>query len=58
MENDFGGWLWLFIDVVLVLVLGGALAYGIVRWRQWKRHPVAAAERDRATRELYSRREG
>ncbi|MFN3656071.1 MAG: hypothetical protein ACK4UO_02310 [Pseudolabrys sp.] len=58
MISDFGGWLWLFIDVALVAALGGALIYGIMRWRQWKRHPVAAEERDRATREAFERRSG
>ena len=33
---DAGGPLWLFIDVLLVAVLAGALIYGMVMWRRWK----------------------
>ena len=28
------GWLWLFIDVVLVAILGLGLAYGVMMWRR------------------------
>lgn len=55
MNLEMGGWLWLFIDVVLVLALAGGLIYGTVQWRKWRRHPVKTEERDRATREAYGR---
>jgi len=55
MSHDLGGRLWLFIDVILVVVLAGALIFGAVQWRRWKKHPVATEERDRATREAYRR---
>ncbi|HVZ53095.1 MAG TPA: hypothetical protein VG986_14085 [Pseudolabrys sp.] len=55
MNHEIGGWLWLVIDVVMVAVLGGALIYGTMRWRAWKRRPDASEQRDRATRELFGR---
>lgn len=56
MSYEIGGWLWLVIDVVFVAALGGALIYGMVMWRKWRQHPVAAEERDRATRDAYRQR--
>ena len=53
MNEDFGGWLWLFIDVVLVAVLAGGLLYGTLQWRRWRKRPVATEERERATKEAY-----
>ena len=50
---DAGGSLWLFIDVLLVVVLAGALIYGMMMWRRWKQHPRAAAARDQKTKELF-----
>ena len=50
---DAGGPLWLFIDVLLVVVLAGALVYGMMMWRRWKNHPRAAAARDQKTEELF-----
>lgn len=58
MEYGFNGPLSFFVVVILVVALGGAMAYGTMRWRQWRKHPVAAEERDQATREAFSRREG
>jgi len=51
--SDAGGWLWLFINVGLVAVLGAALIYGSIMWRRWRQHPTQAAERDQKTRELF-----
>ena len=34
MNQDGGGWLWLVIDVGFVGILGLALAYGTMQWRQ------------------------
>ena len=50
---DAGGPLWLFIDVLLVVVLAGALIYGMVMWRRWKNHPRAAGVREQKTKELF-----
>jgi flagellar basal body-associated protein FliL len=55
MDDDIGGWLWVFIDIALVVILGGTLVYGTVMWRKWRQHPRQAEERDRATREAYER---
>ena len=51
--QDFGGWMWLIIDVGLVVVFAAALVYGIGMWRS--RHKDRATEevRDRATERLY-----
>ena len=56
MHREIGGWLWGFIDIVLVMGLGGALAYASLMWRRWRRHPTQSDERDRKTRELFGRR--
>lgn len=54
MTYEIGGWLWLFIDVILVVALAGGLIYGTMQWRRWKkRPPVDPAERDAATKEAY-----
>jgi hypothetical protein len=53
MMPDAGGPLWLFIDVLLVAVLAGALIYGMVMWRRWKNHPRAVGARDEKTKELF-----
>ena len=34
MDSDASGWLWLVIDVLMVAVLGIALVYGTMLWRQ------------------------
>jgi len=49
------GWLWLFIDVVLVAILGLGLAYGVMMWRRRPRDPGLEQARDDATRRLYER---
>jgi hypothetical protein len=33
MDSDAGGWLWLVIDAGFVVLLGAALVYGIMMWR-------------------------
>jgi hypothetical protein len=33
MNSDAGGWLWLAVDVGFVVLLGAALIYGIMMWR-------------------------
>jgi hypothetical protein len=43
----------LLIDVALVAMLGTAMIYGIVKWRQRRHDPVAERRRDDITRRLY-----
>jgi hypothetical protein len=50
---QLSGWLWLLIDVALVALLGAALIYGIVKWRQRRRDPAVERRRDDVTRRLY-----
>jgi len=54
--HDYGGWMWLLIDVVLVAILAGALAYGIGMWRNRHRDRATEEVRDEATDRLYHRR--
>ena len=54
--HDYGGWMWLVIDVVMVAILGGALIYGINMWRHRYRDPATEQIRDEATDRLYNKR--
>jgi hypothetical protein len=48
-----GMWLWVVIDILAVIVLGVAIAYGT---RMWRRRPQDAAtlrRSDEATRRMY-----
>ena len=47
-------WLWFTIDVIGVLILGGALAYGIHSWNTRPRDVATQVRSDEATRRLYS----
>lgn len=53
MEEGSGGYLWLLMDVGLVVILGGAIFYGIMQWRRRSRRPAVEQARDEATRRLY-----
>ena len=53
MDGDAGGWMWLLIDVAFVAVLGAALIYGIVQWRNRPKSRAAQERRDQATRRLF-----
>jgi hypothetical protein len=53
MSEGVSGQLWFFIDVILVCALAGGLIYGMVQWRRWRKHPVAAAKREEKTKELF-----
>jgi hypothetical protein len=57
MFKDLGGPLWLLIDVIAVLALAAAIAYGTVSWRR-RRNPTLERVRDDATRRLYEDRPG
>ena len=49
--SDFGGWLWLVIDVIFVALLAAGLIWGIMMWRSRRQ----TAHTERATKELYRR---
>jgi heme exporter protein D len=51
--HDYGGWMWLFIDVVLVAILAVALIYGTAMWRRRYRDPATQQARDDATRRAF-----
>ena len=51
--HDYGGWMWLIIDVVMVAILAGALLYGITMWRHRYRDRATQQVRDEATERLY-----
>jgi hypothetical protein len=55
MDGDAGGWMWLLVDVAFVAVLGAALIYGIVQWRNRSKSPAAQERRDQATRRLFDK---
>jgi len=50
---DLGGALWIAIDIVFVLALAGAIAYGAMRWHGIKDDRRRAEIRDRTTRHNY-----
>ena len=50
---DWGGWMWFIIDVIGVLILGGAIAYGASMWRRRPLDTETQRKSDEATRELY-----
>ena len=51
--HDYGGWMWLVIDVVMVAALAAALLYGIGMWRKRHRDRTTQEVRDEATERLY-----
>jgi hypothetical protein len=51
--QDYGGWMWLVIDVVMVAALAAALFYGIGMWRKRHRDRTTQEVRDEATERLY-----
>ena len=55
MQWDFGGWMWLIIDLAAILVLGAALVYGTRKWATRRRDPATLKAQEDATRELYRR---
>jgi hypothetical protein len=54
MSGEAGGWMWIALDVGAVLLLGAALAYGMLAWRR-RRSPAIERLRDRKTQELQRR---
>ena len=51
--TDYGGWMWLLIDVIFLGVLAAGLVYGIGMWRNRHRDPATKEVRDEATERLY-----
>jgi len=54
MSGEAGGWMWVLIDVVAVVILAAALIYGIMIWRKRRSRGTDIA-RERATENLYQR---
>ena len=52
MSGAEGGWLWLMIDVVFVVIFALAVAYGLMAWRK-RRNVREERRRDEATERLY-----
>lgn len=52
MSGEAGGWMWIVIDVGAVVLLAGALAYGMWTWKA-RRNPAAERLRERKTEELH-----
>jgi hypothetical protein len=55
--EETSGVLWLFINVILLVILGGALVYGIAMWSRRPKGPAAEQMRDQATRRVYEESE-
>lgn len=36
MTGELGGWLWLVIDVLMVVALAAAIIYGTVKYRRYR----------------------
>lgn len=49
MTGELGGWLWLLIDVLMVLALAGAIVYGAVAYRRY-RNRVSIRQQDEIIR--------
>jgi hypothetical protein len=50
---DLGGALWIVIDIVLVVVFAGVIAYATFKWHSVKDNRRLAKMRDQATRRNY-----
>lgn len=57
MSGEASGWMWILMDVGMVLLLGAALGYGMWTWRAKRRSPAVDDLRDRKTEELTTRRD-
>jgi hypothetical protein len=52
---DYGGWMWLLIDVGLVAILGIAIAYGTIMWRRRPKDAQIEQVRDEATKRAFNK---
>lgn len=55
--EETGGWLWIVIDVLGILILAGALIYGTMMWRHRRKDPAMKQAQEKVTREHYRRDE-
>jgi protein-S-isoprenylcysteine O-methyltransferase Ste14 len=53
MESDASGWMIFGMEVVGVIVLGVALAYGTWMWRTRSRNPALERTREEASKRLF-----
>lgn len=53
MIAGFGGWMWALIDILLVVILGAAIAYGTLRWREHRSDLRERAVAESATAENF-----
>jgi len=51
--HDYGGWMWLVMDVILVAILAAALICGMAAWQRRYRDRATEQIRDEATDRLY-----
>ena len=53
MANEPSQWLWMIMDVILVIALGVAIVYGLMMYARRSRDPATREVRDRATERVY-----
>ncbi|MGF7159553.1 flagellar basal body-associated protein FliL [Rhodoligotrophos appendicifer] len=53
MDAEAGGLQWLIIDVIAVVVLAGAMIYGIMMWRRKNQTPAQKARTDEIVKKNY-----
>jgi hypothetical protein len=53
---DWGGWMWVIIDIVAVVILGAAIIAGTIMWGKRPRDAETRRKSEEATRELYHHR--
>ena len=51
--ESIGGYMWLIIDVILVVVLAAAILWGTHQWRQRRRGQRADRQSDEAVKRVY-----
>jgi uncharacterized iron-regulated membrane protein len=51
--ESIGGYMWLIIDVILVLALAAAILWGTHQWRQRKREHRDREAEERAVKRVY-----
>ena len=53
MTTETSGWLWMFMDVILLAILGVALVYAVIMWSRRRTGPAARRQADAATERVY-----
>jgi hypothetical protein len=53
MQDAGGGWWWVVIDILAVVILGIAIAYGVIVARRRRTGPRTEQARREAVKELY-----